>query len=443
MRFPSLTENIGRTERGVLAFKGVNYKDIISDNELSSGLNLSARKLPAMAPCVAPETMTAWAVGATDPEQIFFAGGVKAWIQNDALYYNGSKVGDLTAISQRRSVVDFNGYIVVFPDKKYYCYDQANTEKNTFGSFTAPDLDFITTHYNRVFGVKGSDIRGSKWGDFKTWESFAGTEQDSWATDVYSEGSFTGVKSFNNHLIMWKDDFMYELYGAIPSQFTVQEVGRFGLINQDAFTECDGIFYFMTPNAIKAYAGGVPRTIGENLMLSPDKALLASDGRNVYVFTKDGSACQLHTYDTMQGTWFPEGTTEYLSFAVLDGQVYGLLTTGAVHRLGTGTGTVTWQAVTKDFDEGFFNNKYTKAIKLKAKMAAGATLSIKMSTDGGVFSEVASLTATEAGYVEKIAVVPIVRASRFQLKFDGVGDISLIGEREFYIASEPQGETEV
>jgi len=178
-----------------LNFIGLNKRENVKDDQIVDGVNVGSEALPKMSPRLPREDL---GYSLSDPQDLFSAGGKLAWVDGTSFYYDGVEKGTVTA--GKKSMVDFNGHIVIFPDKKYYCYNSNNVDYDEFGSFTAPDLDYITTHYNRVFGCKGDSIRGSKWGDFKTWDDFSGEEDDSWATDVVTKGNFTVYIHFQTML---------------------------------------------------------------------------------------------------------------------------------------------------------------------------------------------------------------------------------------------------
>ena len=183
------------------------------------------------------------------------------YIENNIFCINGSEIIALT--SGRKSIVDFNGYIVIFPDKKFINQDTLET-----GSFTAPDIDYATVHYNRIFGVKDNYVHASKVGDFRVWDEFNGTEMDSWSADVYSEGVFTAITTYQDHVIMFKRNEMYELYGYTPSQFKILEGSKIGCVDGNSIAEVRGILFFASESGIQTYSGGFPRDISEKLKVT-------------------------------------------------------------------------------------------------------------------------------------------------------------------------------
>ena len=182
MRLPYL-EPIGNTQVKQLIFAGLNKKEMIDDKELSGGINLDSELVPAASPRK-PINLLRTLVS---PQAFCMINNKQVYVDGTNFYYDGVAKG--TVALGNKSMVDFNGNIVIFPDLKYYDYIEG-----VFGTFICPyEIDFATVHYNRIFGIKGSNVYASKVGDFKVWDDYSGTAMDSWAADVYSPGDFTGI----------------------------------------------------------------------------------------------------------------------------------------------------------------------------------------------------------------------------------------------------------
>lgn len=408
-----------------LLFKGINKKELIGDDELSDGKNLRTDTIPAISP---REPMSVIKT-LQNPSYYGRVNGIDYYIDGTNFYYNGTSRGTVTA--GKKSIVDFNGVLVIFPDKKYYDYIDG-----VYGSFTAPDIDFATVHYNRIFGIKGSDIRASKVGDFKEWEQFQGNEMDSWATDVYSPGDFTGITSYQDHVIFFKRNQMYELYGYTPSQFKVMESSKIGCVDSESIAEVQGILYFMSEKGVQSYAGGYPRSVSENLNLSNvTNASAVGDGRNYYVSVGDLT----YIFDTWANTWLPHIDKTFINFSKDSDKIYGLCSDKKVYQLANGDETVEWSATTKLFDDGMFNKKSVKSIKIKARMEEGSELKVYLSLDEGDFKLRKHIKNTEMYHRKQrdiIIVIPINRASTYQIRFEGRGKATIYGEKVITVGSE-------
>lgn len=424
MKFSQLQE-FPNTMNKALVFKGINKKEIIEDTELSDGTNLDSEMIPALSPRKPIKAIRKLSI----PTYFGTVNGKHYYIDGTDFYYDGVKRGILT--SGKKSIVDFNGNLVIFPDKKYYDYVEG-----IYGSFNSPDIDYATVHYNRIFGIKGSDVRASKVGDFKTWEEFGGTELDSWAADVYSPGNFTAITSYQDHVIFFKSDQMYELYGYTPSQFKIIESAKIGCIDNESIAEVQGILFFMSEKGVQTYSGGFPRNVSENLnLIYVNKASSIGDGRKYYV-SVNGTT---YIFDTWQNAWYPYIDREFVCFSKTDNEIYGLSTDGNIYKLEDGVEIVKWSATTKLFDDGLFNKKSIKSIKLRARMDIGAELKVYVSLDEGDFKLRKYIKNTEMYHKKQRDIrvtIPISRASTYQIKFEGLGNTIVYGEKEIIVGSD-------
>jgi len=418
-----------------LQFVGLNRRENIRDEQIADGINIGSETLPKISPRLPREDL---GYTLSDPQDLFSAGGKLAWVDGTNFYYDGVLKGTVTA--GKKSMVDFNGHIVIFPDKKYYCYNSANVDYDTFGSFTAPDLDYVTTHYNRVFGCKGDSIRGSKWGDFKSWEDFSGEEDDSWAVDVVTKGDFTGIYTFQDHVIFFKSDYMTELYGAYPSQFKTVDVGKFGITDQRAVAEGNGYLLFVDKDGVKQYTGGVPKLVSDELDETYVDSALVSDGRRFYLFNNNGINNKLYMFDLRTMTWLPEDDLDVVAFTEIERTVYALDSSGKIWKFNSGSyDDIEWEFTTKEFDMNSFFKKSVSNVKIKAKMETASTVEVFLSSNGGEFKRLEIYNHyDDDSYKEIYCLVKTGRLSRFQIKVKGVGKSIVSGMVEYSFRSDKQ-----
>lgn len=424
MKLPYL-QDLGNTQSKALVFSGINKKDLIEDTEIADGYNLDSEYIPAIGPRKSMELQTPLA----SPKRLFTANNKLVYINGTDFYYDGLLKG--TVSSNATSLVDFNGNIVIFPDKKYYDY-----MLGTFGTFDCPyEIDYATVHYNRIFGVKGSNVYASKVGDFKIWDDYSGTELDSWAADVYSPGDFTGITNYQDHVIFFKSDQMYELYGYTPSQFKILESAKVGCIDDRSISEVGGVLFFMSESGIQTYSGGFPRTISEKLNLDNiTSATAIGDGRKYYV-SVGGTT---YIYDTWQNTFIPYMQGDVIEWAKIVDDIYFLKSNG-IYKLSSGTEQVEWSFTSKRFDEGIFRKKSIKSIKLKANLGTAAELNIYVKLDEREWVLHKTIKQVDKFYQthrDIVTTIPLKRASNYQIKVAGKGFATIYGEREFIVGSE-------
>lgn len=424
MKFPQL-DNSNKGRVVPLMFEGVNKNEIINDKELSGGINLSTKNIPA----ITPRESAGITKTLTNGTYYGVVDGYHYHIAGNKFYYDGTYKFDVTA--GKKSIVDFNGVLVIFPDKKFY-----NWQEDTSGTITCPDIEFATVHYNRIFGIKDNYVYASKVGDYAVWDEFEGTLMDSWQADVYSDGYFTGIASYQDHVVFFKRNLMYELYGYTPNQFKIMETNKVGCIDNYSIAEVQGVLYFASEDDIMTYSGGFPRPVSDKLNLSDIQKVVAIGDGEYYYASIDG---ETYVYDMNKGVWMPYFDKEVLMFAKDGDDTLLLCADGAVHQLNSGTDRVSWEAVTKKFDGGVFNKKSVRYIKLRARLQDESTLKVYISYDEGEFSLVKNVHNTDEyhrGIRDMKIVLPIIRCNNYQLKLTGVGDAVIYGEKEVLYGSE-------
>lgn len=419
-------DNINNTRTHPLLFRGLNKNEVIGDDELSAGSNLDTKNLPA----ISPRLPIANLGSLTNPSQYGTVDGNHYYINNNRFYYQGVRRLNLTG--GRKSIVDFNGNLVIFPDKKFY-----NWQNGTSGSFTSPDIDFAVVHYNRIFGIKDNYVHASKVGDFKVWDEFAGTEMDSWSADVYSDGMFTAIASYQDHVIFFKKNLMYELYGYTPSQFKIMESSKIGCISQNSIAEVRGVLYFANEDGIQTYSGGFPRSVSEQLNLKDiTNAVAISANGNYYVAIDD----VVYIYDMVKATWLPYIDKGVIDFARDGLDVIMLGKDKNIYKLESGTDTVVWSATTKNYDGGLFNKKYPKNIRLKTKLARGSEIKVYISyNDDDNFKMVKYIKNTENYHIDNRDIktlLKLIRCSNYQIKIEGRGKALVYGEVDILVGSD-------
>lgn len=154
MKLPYLRSGVGKNQRTVGQWDGVDERLIIDDSSFSSMKNMSTRFFPAIGTrlprSVAHESLY-------NPHGLYDKDGL-FWVAGIHCYYLGATVADMTVTSDDKQIVGMGAYICVFPDKKIY-----NT---VTGAVTNMDASYYQNNMEIVFSELTPDsvftkIRGS------------------------------------------------------------------------------------------------------------------------------------------------------------------------------------------------------------------------------------------------------------------------------------------
>lgn len=136
----------------------------------------------------------------------------------------------------------------------------------TFSTFTdanCPKSNLFTAHRNRLYGVgkDGRTLKYSALGAFTDWT----TADDAGYIDITeAKGKITAITTFADHVILWTDNSMHELYGTFPGNFELVNVShKVGCASRFAYTEVGGKLFWMDYSGIYMYTGGLPRKIAD------------------------------------------------------------------------------------------------------------------------------------------------------------------------------------
>ena len=229
-------------------------------------------------------------------------------------------------------------------------------------------LDYGVVYNNRIVGVSGNDIRASALGDFTNFWEFADeagnpSATGAYATDVGSAGDFTGICVYNNMVVLFKRNIVYEMYGSMP--YNISELCATGCIDNDSICEIDGVLYWASPKGIVRYSGGVPTVISYEIDIDTSGMCKAgTDGRKYYVY--DGK--KIFVYDTLYRVWHIEDERAVKMFYAESNELY-MVSDDGIYKVGCGEENVEWEFETKDFTFSAEERKNLSKLWIRAEMS--------------------------------------------------------------------------
>lgn len=304
-----------------------------------------------------------------------------------------------------------------------------------------PELDFVCTNENRVWGCKGDSIFASKLGDPYNWYVFDDVSTSSFSVESGTAGDFTGCVSFLGYPVFFKEDRIFKMYGTIPSNFQLMSSAVLGVADGSAksLAIAGETLFYLSKAGVMAYSGGVPRVIsmplGEGMHFK--NAVGGSDGLKYYVSMQEKSLYTLYCYDTANGLWHKEDDLQVVQMTY-DGGLYAQTSTGTV-MLGDPT-QVPQSAVTEEsvqstaefapFDYGVFEKKHLIRVKVRAEVEAGGKLILWLKYDSGAWEQTDMIFATERNVFT--SACPIRRCDSVRMKITGTGDYRIYSVGQEY-----------
>ena len=238
---------------------------------------------------------------------------------------------------------------------------------------TMPDIKYATVHLSRVFGVDDDRVYASGYNDYTNWNLDTVdeyNEANAWCSPSQSNtkagGKFTGITSFQNHIICFKHDFMHEIYNT-KNPFRLQDIYAEGTIDNRTIQDVDGKLIFVSEDDVKIYTGSNPRIIGYNLNFPRyDYAVAGTDNRNYYLYCEDYLANKhLFVYDTYTDLWSEQSIDSRVwSFAHNKKGMYMLCENGAVYKLDTYYYNHEWSFETDLITNKTVNIKHIKKLQM-------------------------------------------------------------------------------
>lgn len=313
---------------------------------------------------------------------------------------------------------------------------------------TMPDIKYATVHLSRVFGVDDDRVYASGYNDYANWNLDTideYNEANAWCSPSQSNtkagGNFTGITTFDSHVICFKRDFMHEIYNT-KNPFRLQDIYAEGCIDNRTIQNVDGKLIFVSEDDVKIYTGSNPRIIGYNLNMSKFKfAVSGTDNRNYYLFCKDADNNDyLYVYDTFTELWSEQRSDpEVVSFAHNKNGMYMLCKDGCIYKMDTGNYSHEWSFETDLITNKTVDIKHIKKLQMLVDAQASANLNVYILYDDEEFNEKTSHLVYTRNYSsynagkKPIRVKPRKTANYgFKLHFEGTGYVKLY-ELEIFV----------
>lgn len=347
----------------------------------------------------------------------------KALPRGDVLEWNGTT---LTAQSGTPLTLTENaeGTELVFTEK---AVDTAEPSPITIRR-SLPELEFLFSVNNRLWGCGGDTIYCSKLGDPFNFNVFDGISTDSWTVNSGSPGNFTAGCAYLGYPLFFKEDRIYKVYGSRPAEFSLTDSMTTGVAkgSGSSLAVAGETLIYLSPRGPVAYRGGVPDGLWEafgDLRLA--NAVAAARGNKYYIAAADDEGNRhIFVYDTACGLWHRED--ELPAVAMAGGRNGVLMATATALWCSEALPgaereeEVRWFAEFGPFIQNSPEEKTIIRLKLRLIMDEGAAAAVDIAYDGGSYQTIGRVRAEKKMRTVLLPLIPR-RCDHFRLRVSGGG----------------------
>jgi hypothetical protein len=447
---PAKYRSAKQEEPDITNFYGLNRQPKKSKGELQDMKNMSS-EFPG---CAYPRPPRSVYKTLSSGKALFAcANGKLAWVDGTNFVYDGISKGTVSSMVPK-SIVDFYGNIIIFPDKKIYNYnnDTFETMAST-GTYpeegAVPDMDMICVFENRVWGIKGSKCYVSRYNNHLDWTKFSVPKMndDSIFIELPPErGSYKGLIPLENHMLFCTNNSTYEGYGNARNFMPQLISNSRGTLSGKSLVEVNGMVFMLSKDGVNVYTGSIPRPISYKLDEEYVSGVAGTDGRRYYLSLYNGIKYTLYVCDTeLLGSeyspWYKEDDINVIDFANVNGVLYALTANNQILRFNDSSSNeeVEWFVETDEMNYGYLGNTYSLRLKVETEMEQGSEIKVFMKVRNGQYELKDNYHYETVGLGHHITTIKVERATSVKLKIVGKGMAKILSiRREFIIGSDKE-----
>ncbi len=297
-----------------------------------------------------------------------------------------------------------------------------------------PEMDFVVEAGNRLWGCRCdggvNELYGSKLGDFRNWNVFAGLSTDSYRVARGHEGPYTGAAVLGGCPLFFRADCLEKIYPSAGGDHGVVSVSLEGIAPgcaESAVVIRDRLYY-KSLTGVCCYNGTLPvrisRALGELPCVSAAAGALGS--RYYLSVTDPAGQSALCVFDTDAGLWYKEDELAFPAAYGTGDKLFLLERVGGALLQAEGAADsrgVDWWAETGELGPRLGTRRYVSRVQIAARLEPGAALRVCLSYDGGPWLRQGELTGNRLRTLT--LSVPARRCSRLRLRLEGSGGMEL------------------
>lgn len=245
----------------------------------------------------------------------------------------------------------------------------------------------IAVHNGRIFGTSpvGDMIYASASDDFLSFNSEDVIKKFGARIPSDTGGRFTGLSTYNNDLIAFKENSITVISGNNPANYFATVIENIGAVSDSCICATPKGIIFLSLNGFYIYDGAMPHSVSSKLKNKYVGGVSGFDGNRYYVSARcfDGKY-ELITYDMRYGTWYKEDDLCVTDFFRFKNGFYAATGTDIL-RLEDGDFDGEWSFTLMPTHENRLDFKGINELWIRTKLEDGASFSVFTSVDGGEF----------------------------------------------------------
>ena len=344
---------------------------------------------------------------------------------------------------------------ILYPDATFYEIGTSGKIRIEMTlSHAIPDMDFVFSSDNRLWGAKGREIYASALGQGMVWMDYDTLATSSWAATTKTGDKITAALDFGGTPVFFAENAVYKIYGENPKEYQYARQDIIGITAGDHKSAAvgAGYIYYLTRRGVYAWTGGIPQLIsaplGEERITD---AVGGSDGAVYYLSCRQNGRHNLYCFDPLTNIWVREDELDACDIRLRGHNLCAVTKTGDVYLIGDvydedgiGEHPITYSMETADYNDGAVVQKSAKNILIQHELDGG-TADVMVSYDGEPWHCVYTLYDT---YGKKItSVIPLhpkqYRTMRIRIAGDGSIVIYYMMRDVTAHTERPGGETNV
>ncbi len=297
-----------------------------------------------------------------------------------------------------------------------------------------PALSYITSHGNRVWGVKGNMVYASKLGDADEWNDFSmdsyGTlPSSSFAASAGTDGDFTAIVPHGNYVYALKENHIHKIYGDTPDEYTISNLEAPGaMAGTHTLCVCGMYLMYASHDGICILRDGYPKVISRKLGPLRPICATAQGGRYYLLCHKNGKKV-IYVYDLDHDRWTMETCPDDADHLCSDTSGVCFCHGGRMVYLTDEAGSEYEREVHWDFGIRFDPEEFKKHTSIRAiagiSLEANASFTARVKYDDGTLSAICGFCYDETNRGSAVLRLPLKRDLGFVIEFKGVGGFIL------------------